>query len=237
MNQLLADFMQHPTHAVLVTGSAETAATEALDAAQSLLGGYREGLKTVSPTKGTGDKLSIGVEQVHELLGFFRLKMPGTAAVRRAAVITEADKMTREAQNALLKTLEEPPADAVLLLASGRPESLLPTIRSRVQVINLPKAFKRPETEAVQQVKQVLGGTTYDRLLLVESLAKQKESLHEFVDTLATVAMASLEAAAQKGAASVTRWQTVLQAAHTAQEALDRSGNTKLVITELMLAL
>ena len=236
MNQLLADFMKQPAHAVLVTGAAETASTEAVDAAQGLLGGYREGLKTVVPVKGTSDRLSIGVGQIHDLLGFFRLKTPGRAAIRRAAVITEADKMTREAQNALLKTLEEPPADSVLLLASEHPERLLPTIRSRVQTINLPKEFKRPETEAVQQVKQVLGGTVYDRLLLVDSMAKQKESLREFVDTLATVAMASLEAAAHRGT-PVKRWQEVLQAAHTAQEALEQSGNAKLVLTELMLAL
>jgi hypothetical protein len=86
-------------------------------------------------------------------------------------------------------------------------------------------------------VKQVLGGTTYERMLLVDGLAKQKEGLREFVDTLATVAMASLNAAARKGAPSVARWQHVLQAAHTAQDALDRSGNAKLVLTELMLAL
>lgn len=237
MNQQLADFVKRPTHAVLVTGAAEEASSEAVNAAQSLLEGYREGLKTVSPIKGTGEKWSIGVEQIHDLLGFFRLKTPGKAAIRRAAVITEADKMTREAQNALLKTLEEPPADSVLLLASERPESLLATIRSRVQVINLPRPVRRPETEAVQLVKQVLGGTTYDRLLLVDSLTKQKESMREFVDTLATVAMASLEAAAHKGVATVQRWQEILQAAYTAQEALERSGNAKLVLTELMLAL
>ena len=49
--------------------------------------------------------------------------------------------------------------------------------------------------------------------------------------------MASLAAAASKGATSVDRWQSILQAAHTAQDALERSGNTKLVLTELMLAL
>jgi hypothetical protein len=95
-----------------------------------------------------------------------------------------------------------------------------------------------PDT-AVTLVKQALSGTSYDRLLLVEPLvkAKDKTQLHQFVDTLAAVATASLEAAARKGTGTVARWQSVLQAAHDAQDALERSGNAKLVLTELMLAL
>jgi len=90
---------------------------------------------------------------------------------------------------------------------------------------------------SVLLVKRALGGSSYDRLLLVDDLAKQKDSTREFVDMLATVAMVSLEATAHRGMEPVRRWQMVLQAAHTAQGALERSGNAKLVLTELMLAL
>ena len=54
---------------------------------------------------------------------------------RRVAVLEEAEKWTTEAANAFLKTLEEPPGRSVLVLLSDRPESLLPTIRSRVQTV------------------------------------------------------------------------------------------------------
>ena len=54
---------------------------------------------------------------------------------RRVAVLEDADRWTDEAANAFLKTLEEPPGRAVLVLLSDRPESLLPTIRSRVQAV------------------------------------------------------------------------------------------------------
>jgi len=50
---------------------------------------------------------------------------------RRVFVIDPADAMNREAQNALLKTLEEPPGAAVLILIASRPHSLLSTVRSR----------------------------------------------------------------------------------------------------------
>ena len=52
-------------------------------------------------------------------------------APRRLFVIDPADRMNREAQNALLKTLEEPPGRAVLILVASRPHMLLPTVRSR----------------------------------------------------------------------------------------------------------
>ena len=52
-------------------------------------------------------------------------------------IINEAEKMTVQAQNALLKTLEEPPAYAVILLLTSNPEALLPTIQSRCVVLNM----------------------------------------------------------------------------------------------------
>ena len=50
-------------------------------------------------------------------------------------IIDQAEKMTVEAQNALLKTLEEPPEYAIIILITNNKESLLPTIRSRCEVV------------------------------------------------------------------------------------------------------
>ena len=52
-------------------------------------------------------------------------------------IINEAEKMTVQAQNALLKTLEEPPAYAVILLLTSNLEVMLPTILSRCVVLNM----------------------------------------------------------------------------------------------------
>ena len=52
---------------------------------------------------------------------------------RRVVIIDEADALVVEAQNALLKTLEEPPSASVFLLVSARPDVLIPTVRSRCQ--------------------------------------------------------------------------------------------------------
>jgi len=56
---------------------------------------------------------------------------------RKVYILNEAEKMTPQAQNALLKTLEEPPAYAVILLLTGNVNALLPTILSRCVVLNM----------------------------------------------------------------------------------------------------
>ncbi len=57
---------------------------------------------------------------------------PGRSKV---GIITDAECMNDAAQNALLKTLEEPPRESVLVLSTGKPASLLPTIRSRCRMV------------------------------------------------------------------------------------------------------
>ena len=55
----------------------------------------------------------------------------------KVGVIFDADRMNEESQNALLKTLEEPPPETLLILATGNPAALLPTTRSRCQLLPL----------------------------------------------------------------------------------------------------
>jgi len=54
---------------------------------------------------------------------------------RRVAVIDDADRMSNESSNALLKTLEEPPSYAVIVLIAADASKILPTIRSRCQTV------------------------------------------------------------------------------------------------------
>ncbi|MGI9055689.1 MAG: ATP-binding protein [Pyrinomonadaceae bacterium] len=68
-------------------------------------------------------------------------------AASRFFIIDDADKMNAEASNALLKTLEEPPASSHIFLISSRPDALLPTIRSRVQTLR----FAPIETEEIKK--------------------------------------------------------------------------------------
>ncbi|HQL54400.1 MAG TPA: DNA polymerase III subunit delta' [Phycisphaerae bacterium] len=77
--------------------------------------------------------------------------MKPTQGRRRVFVIRDAERMNDEAQNALLKTLEEPPGTACLILVTSSADRLLPTIRSRCQRIPfglLPTTFVARELQS-----------------------------------------------------------------------------------------
>ena len=81
-----------------------------------------------SPSNGT-----ISIERVRELK--YEMGFPPAAGKRRVIIIIDADKMTNEAANSFLKTLEEPQAQTSFILTTERSSALLPTIRSRCQTI------------------------------------------------------------------------------------------------------
>ncbi|HEX9365872.1 MAG TPA: DNA polymerase III subunit [Vicinamibacterales bacterium] len=78
-----------------------------------------------------GESGSIKVDQVREAID--RSAYRPFEGRRRLVVIDQADALVPEAQNALLKTLEEPPSASVFVLITSRPDVLLPTVRSRCQ--------------------------------------------------------------------------------------------------------
>ena len=94
------------------------------------LSGNHPDARTLAP-KGR----SIGVDDVRELMDYLsRRPYEGRWHV---AIIERADKMTPSAQNALLKTLEEPPADTVFFLLTDTPGALLSTVRSRLRTVRV----------------------------------------------------------------------------------------------------
>ena len=83
----------------------------------------------------------IKVDQVRELIEKVSLTSHGQGY--RVIVISPADALNISASNSLLKTLEEPPANTVLILVSDKPSKLMATIRSRTQMVR----FELPSTE------------------------------------------------------------------------------------------
>lgn len=108
----------------------------------------------------------------------------------KVAVVEQAHLLNINAANALLKTLEEPPADTYVILTSCRPGRLLPTIRSRCQAIVL-----QPDTlQARQWLQQRWAGEAlaakmfeYDDapLLVASALAEEEPALAPLLNELA----------------------------------------------------
>ena len=93
-------------------------------------------------------------EQIRPLIDFFGLT--AYEGGWKAAVILFADRMTPSAQNALLKTLEEPPPHSLLLLITDAPAALLPTIRSRSQFVDVTEDDRSRDASWVPAVMDLL---------------------------------------------------------------------------------
>ncbi|WP_022683176.1 AAA family ATPase [Sphingobium bisphenolivorans] len=83
--------------------------------------------------KDSGTARNISVDQIRGLQRL--IQSAPSLSQRRVVVIDSADDLERGAANALLKNLEEPPADMLFLLVSHAPGRLLPTIRSRCRTL------------------------------------------------------------------------------------------------------
>ncbi|MEO0063643.1 MAG: hypothetical protein RLZZ377_67 [Chloroflexota bacterium] len=142
-----------PPHALLIVGPRGAGAgTLARDAVATLMcgapvdggpcgacrscrliaSGSHTDLVVISPT-GASDE--IGIEPIRALAA--GLALFSVEGGRRIALIERADRMNEAAQNALLKTLEEPPSRTHVILAAAEDSRLMPTIRSRCAVIRL----------------------------------------------------------------------------------------------------
>lgn len=274
--QLIDAYVAEPAHAALLTGPsgsgkgslAQAIMEEALALDAESFSDYAYGAH-IAPEKKEG---SIGIEEIRSLERFLSLRVPRDTRFNRGIIIEHADQLTTEAQNALLKTLEEPPEGTLIVLTASRLESLLPTIASRVQTISVQRPEKdrvvahfsqqfpnasikqvhaigaglpglmnslleeeeHPLFAATENARKILQQTTYERLLLVDALAKDRDLARDTVYILQQMAHVSLQSATGVAA---KRWQGVLRASHDALDALRSSAQPKLALTNLMLQL
>jgi len=117
-------------------------------------------------------------------------------APHRLFLIDPADRMNREAQNGLLKTLEEPPGNAVLILVASRPHVLLPTVRSRCFSVGFSplspgdlttmlgmRGLSPTESQARAALAGGRPGTALE--LDLESMSERREELLKMLEALA----------------------------------------------------
>ncbi len=124
-----------------------------------------------------------GIEQSRNIKDFFQLKP--FQAKGRAVVVEDISGITPEAQNALLKLLEEPPVEAIILLGTPYIHHLLPTVLSRVQVVHEtldpgsePRMTNSKDEELIENI---LTGTVEERFKIVEKTTDKKDLLQKLL--------------------------------------------------------
>lgn len=121
----------------------------------------------------TPDGKTLKIEQIRNLQA--RIVEKPITSRRKVYVIDDADLMSEESQNCLLKTLEEPPEYAVIILIVSNESRILPTIKSRCVIIKFQpltlKEIKQVKPELSNDLIQLLEGS----LLNAENIEQKKE--------------------------------------------------------------
>ena len=139
-------------------------------------------------TKETSTKTtqSIGIDDIKNMQQ--KLSFKPIKSNTKAVVLEEAHLLTTEAQNALLKVLEEPPDHTILILSTNNKDVLLPTIISRCKVITLEAdkiILSEEEKEEFDKfIKQLPAMTIGNALKKAELLAKNKEESLIWIEKL-----------------------------------------------------
>lgn len=133
-------FLAKPSHALLITGPAGSGKlTLAKTLAAELLG-----LQSIEKLENHAyfrylarleGKQDIPIDAIRQIIRFLRLKTTGSKPIQRVILIENAQDMNEEAQNALLKVLEEPSDDTIFILSAPSAQNLLPTVVSRCQLL------------------------------------------------------------------------------------------------------
>ncbi len=117
----------------------------------------------------------LGIEQARKMKEHFSLKPYQSKG--RLAVLEDGSSLTSEAQNALLKTLEELPAEALIIIGAASDAAFLSTVLSRCQIVRLKSLYQTTE-KSDSDIQQLLSSNIEERFDYIERLKNKKEFLH-----------------------------------------------------------
>lgn len=127
------------------------------------------------------EKKSIGISQTKEVITYLQEKP--FYYDQKVVVIQNADKMTTEAQNSLLKLLEEPPSTALIILNTKTENDLLPTVLSRCKKVIIDSKLNKQNTK--NQLTNILKMPIGDRLVYADEIgSKEKDEVVAFLQEI-----------------------------------------------------
>lgn len=183
-------------------------------------------------------KPSATINQIRQIQQFLSRK-PYQAKIK-VVIIPEAQKITLPAQNAFLKTLEEPPANSLIILCCQNQEQLIPTIISRCQIIALIaksdiEIDRSLITHCSLLITQFLKAGIGERLKLIEPYEKTREEAIKFCEDMIIVLRENL--LKNNLLISPRQLTTILKSLQKSLIYLKANVNIKLVLDNFVIAL
>ena len=169
-------FAKQPPHALIITAEY---GIDSQSVAQKIAQAVPSDILTLEPIS---PSRTIAVEQIRSLVASLRTH----ATRRRVIIIRPAEAMTEAAQNALLKTLEEPNVNTHFLLLTEDETQLLSTIRSRCQLLQLHKTSAKQDADLLAKKplsdseKQQILFLAAGRPLLIQQLADNPKLFDDY---------------------------------------------------------
>jgi hypothetical protein len=192
------------------------------------------------------DCVSLGAEEEHigiDAVRLFkkRLQLVPFESAHSVGIIRNCNRLTVEAQNALLKLLEEPPPHAYILCETAAIEALLPTIVSRCEIITIAgtDATVSSKDEIGQTIFSLLGASPGKKLECIDAIAKDRISAKNWTHDAIIVGRQMLLSAVKENKPNEERevLTRLLRLLSGAQKQLEVNVNPKLVLDTVFLSL
>ena len=186
---------------------------------------------------------SIGINDVRNLIS--KLQFHPYQSPYQVGLILLANMLTEEAQNALLKSLEEPGETTRFILTTPHERFLLPTIRSRSQCVYIKESIKlcnTPQEQDQARIEEFTGMDLVDKFLFVEELVtREKEhpgTITDFLKGLTDVYREKLIRSTKSGdIPAMNQSKLSLRQLSRAQLFIKRNTNKRITLENLLLQL
>lgn len=143
------------------------------------------------------DKLSIGIEDVKDFQA--KLIYKPFQEEKQVGIIHSSQKLTHEAQNSLLKSLEESGDNTIYILCVDNQRNLLPTIRSRARIIYIKKQENNEEEQERERERDFLKKDLVEQFEIAEKASSSRELSIEFINTIEKILREEFEIKIKNG--------------------------------------
>lgn len=182
------------------------------------------------------EKDSIGITEVKTFIKEMIYK-PFESDIQ-IGVILEAEKLTTEAQNSLLKILEESPEHTIFILCVNNERNLLQTIRSRGSVVYTENQLEQPGKNEDKEENSFFELDMIEKFAVIEKQSETKDSATDLVNRIEAVLGRRLELEIKNGnIESSRRFREQIRIAQTCREKISANCNRRLALEAMVLEL